>query len=245
MSEETTSEFSLHGEQHFFRRVQEYLGEFVYGGIDGSVTTFAVVAGATGANLESSIVIILGFANLIADGFAMSVGSYLSTKSEKQKYEKHKSIEYWEVDNIPESEKEEIREIYAAKGFKGELLDKVVEVITEDKDRWVDVMMKEELEMAKESKSPIKMGAVTFGSFVLLGLIPLVVYVIDYINPVTYDLFIVSSVLTGMCFIGIGYLKSVVTNTHIIKSIQETILLGGAAAILSYFIGDFIEKLIS
>lgn len=245
MSEETTSESSLHGEHHFFRRVQEYLGEFVYGGIDGSVTTFAVVAGATGANLESSIVIILGFANLIADGFAMSVGSYLSTKSEKQKYEKHKSIEYWEVDNIPESEKEEIREIYAAKGFKGELLDKVVEVITEDKDRWVDVMMKEELEMAKESKSPFKMGAVTFGSFVLLGLIPLIVYVIDYINPVSYDLFIVSSVLTGMCFIGIGYLKSVVTNTHIIKSIQETILLGGAAAILSYFIGDFIEKLIS
>ncbi|MEQ9022461.1 MAG: VIT1/CCC1 transporter family protein, partial [Pseudomonadales bacterium] len=83
-------------------RIQAYLGEFVYGGIDGSVTTFAVVAGSAGANLESSIVIILGFANLIADGFAMSVGSYLSTKSEKENYEKHKAIEYWEVDNLPE-----------------------------------------------------------------------------------------------------------------------------------------------
>ena len=100
--------------------IQEYLGEFVYGGIDGSVTTFAVVAGSAGAGLPGSVIIILGFANLIADGFSMSVGSYLSKKSEMQNYEKHKKIEYWEVENIPEKEKEEIREIYREKGFEGE-----------------------------------------------------------------------------------------------------------------------------
>ena len=106
-------EDQIHGESAVFRRIQDYLGEFVYGGIDGSVTTFAVVAGSAGANLESSIIIILGFANLIADGFAMSVGSYLSTKSEKQNYQKHQAIEYWEVDHLPDAEREEIREIYA------------------------------------------------------------------------------------------------------------------------------------
>ncbi|MEO1655508.1 MAG: VIT1/CCC1 transporter family protein, partial [Bacteroidota bacterium] len=142
-----SSEPVIHKQNHHFARFQDYLGEFVYGGIDGSVTTFAVVAGAAGANLPSSVVIILGFANLIADGFAMSIGSYLSTKSEKDNYEKHRKIEYWEVANWPDKEREEIREIYQAKGFEGELLEKVVETITADKDRWVDVMMKEELEM--------------------------------------------------------------------------------------------------
>ncbi|CAE7365809.1 alh-9, partial [Symbiodinium pilosum] len=186
----------------------EYLGEFVYGGIDGSVTTFAVVAGAAGAQLDSAVVIILGFANLLADGFAMSVGSYLSTKSEKENYNKHKDIEYWEVDNLPEKEREEIREIYEAKGFKGELLEQVVHVITEDRHRWVDVMMKEELEMTEETKSPVAMGAVTFMSFLLFGFIPLLVYVIDYSSGLDADLFLWSSVMTAVVFGLIGYLKA-------------------------------------
>ena len=239
------SESHIHGQRHFFARFSDYLGEFVYGAIDGSVTTFAVVAGAAGANLESSIVIILGFANLIADGFSMSVGSYLSSKSEIQNYEKHKQIEYWEVDHLPEKEREEIREIYEAKGFKGELLEQVVDTITADKDRWVDVMMKEELEMAEQTKSPLAMGSVTFISFLLLGFVPLIIYVMDYFMVINQNLFFVSSVLTGICFIGIGYLKSLVTHTAKFRSIIETLILGGAAAILSYFVGGFIEQLIS
>lgn len=234
-----------HNKSAVFRKIQDYLGEFVYGGIDGSVTTFAVVAGSSGANLESSIIIILGFANLIADGFAMSVGSYLSTKSEKQNYQKHQAIEYWEVDHLPDAEREEIREIYAQKGFEGELLDKVVDVITQDKDRWVDVMMKEELLMAEETKSPLKMGATTFLSFLLFGFVPLFIYVFDYFNTTQVNLFLISSILTGCCFVGIGFLKSVVTHTGKIKSILETLLLGGAAATLSYFVGDFLERLIT
>ncbi|WP_421898742.1 VIT1/CCC1 transporter family protein [Marinoscillum sp.] len=238
-------EAHIHGEKHFFSKFQDYLGEFVYGAIDGSVTTFAVVAGAAGAGLDSAVVIILGFANLIADGFAMSVGSYLSTKSEQQNYHKHKQIEYWEVDHMPEKEREEIREIYAAKGFEGDLLDQVVATITADKDRWVDVMMKEELEMAEGTKSPLAMGSVTFISFISLGFIPLIIYVGDYIQPISADLFLISSLLTGVCFLGIGYLKSIVTNTSKLQSIMETLLLGGAAATLSYFVGNILERIIS
>jgi VIT1/CCC1 family predicted Fe2+/Mn2+ transporter len=235
----------IHGENSLFKKFQDYLGEFVYGGIDGSVTTFAVVAGSAGAGLESSIISILGFANLIADGFAMSVGSFLSTKSEKQKYEKHKATEYWEVDNLPDKEREEVREIYEAKGFSGQLLEDVVDTITADKDRWVDAMMKEELEMAEETKSPFAMGSVTFLSFILFGLVPLLVYVIDYLNPMDRNLFFISSCLTGLCFISIGYLKSTVTSTSHLRSVLETLVLGGAAATLSYFIGDFLENLLS
>ncbi|GAB5523307.1 MAG: VIT1/CCC1 transporter family protein [Roseivirga sp.] len=239
-----TSEESLHGQSSWLNRFQDYIGEFVYGGIDGSVTTFAVVAGAAGAQLDSAIVIILGFANLIADGFAMSVGSYLSTKSEKQKYQKHKDIEYWEVDHLPEKEREEVREIYAAKGFEGELLEQVVDQITADKDRWVDVMMKEELEMAEETKSPIAMGAVTFVSFLILGFIPLIIYVIDYTVGTEADLFVYSSVMTFIIFGLIGYAKSYVTNTSRIRGMFETLFLGGSAALLAYFVGDLLEKII-
>lgn len=238
-------EARLHGEKKgFLGKFQDYLGEFVYGGIDGSVTTFAVVAGAAGASLDSAIVIILGFANLIADGFSMSVGSYLSTKSEQESYNKHKKIEYWEVDNIPEKERQEIREIYQEKGFEGELLEKVVDKITEDKDRWVDVMMKEELEMTPESKSPFGMGLVTFISFLIMGFIPLLIYVIDYFSPKEFNLFLISCILTGLCFLGIGYLKSIVNHTSRFRSILETLLLGGAAAVLSYFVGSLLEKII-
>jgi len=234
----------MHGSRYpWINRFQEYLGEFVYGGIDGSVTTFAVVAGSAGANLSSEVVIILGFANLIADGFSMSVGSYLSTKSEKENYDKHKKIEYWEVDNLPEKEKEEIRDIYRAKGFSGDLLEQIVSTITEDKDRWVDVMMKEELEMSEETKSPITMGAVTFMSFIFFGFIPLITYVISYFKLISPDtnLFLISSILTGIAFIIIGYLKALINQTSNFRSIIETLFLGAAAAGLSYWVGNVLE----
>ncbi|WP_422008838.1 VIT1/CCC1 transporter family protein [Roseivirga pacifica] len=235
----------LHGESTFLSKFQDYIGEFIYGGIDGSVTTFAVVAGAAGAGLDSSVVIILGFANLIADGFSMSVGSYLSTKSERDKFEKHKRIEYWEVNNIPDAEREEIREIYAAKGFEGDLLEQVVDKITEDKDRWVDVMMKEELEMQKEQKSPFQMGLVTFVSFIIMGFIPLIVYVIDYSGKPIEHLFRYSSILTFITFAAIGYAKSYITATSKVRGILETLFLGGSAAVLAYYVGVVLEGIIS
>ena len=234
----------IHGETSFLKRFRNYLGEFVYGGIDGSVTTFAVVAGAVGAGLESSIIIILGFANLLADGFAMSVGAYLSAKSEKDNYLKHKKLEYWEVEHLPEREKEEIREIYRTKGFEGELLEKVVEVITADKDRWVDVMMKEELEMVEEKKSPFMMGLVTYISFLLIGLIPLLVYVWDFSVGFSGDLFLWSCILTSAGFVIIGFLKTYVTSTSILKGILETLILGAIAASVAYFVGDILERMI-
>ena len=159
------------------------------------MTTFAVVASSVGAGLDSSIIIILGFANLLADGFAMSIGASLSTRSEQDNYKKHRQVEYWEVENLPEAEKEEIREIYAAKGFKGELLEKVTEVITSNKKVWVDTMMKEELQMTHEDRSPIWIGGVTYISFISIGLVPLLIYVIDYLMPLEYHLFTIASIL--------------------------------------------------
>src|SRR6478752_319047 len=122
-------EDKLHSGRNILFFNKDYIAEFVYGGIDGAITTFAVVAGATGAGLNISVVIILGVANLLADGFSMSVGNYFSTKAEQDNYDKHKAIEYWEIEHLREKEIEEIREIYAKKGFKGELLEQVVSTI--------------------------------------------------------------------------------------------------------------------
>lgn len=226
-------------------RYEKYLGPFVYGGMDGCVTTFAVVAGAVGAGLNSSIIIILGFANLLADGFAMSIGAYLSSASERSYYNKHKAIEYWEIENLPEVEREEIREIYRDKGFEGETLETIVNVITSDKDRWVNVMMKEELGMTLDEKSPMKIGLVTYVSFIFIGLIPLSVYVWDYLQVLQADLFLVSSILTATGFIIIGALKAYVTQTKILRGIAETLLLGLVAALVAYYVGDWLERLIS
>lgn len=238
------SEKTLHQDHQFFKKFQNYLGEFVYGGIDGAVTTFAVVAGAVGAGLDSSIIIILGFANLLADGFAMSVGAYLSTKSEQDNYEKHKRVEYWEVENMPEKEEEEIREIYESKGFEGELLDRVVEVIIADKDRWVDTMMKEELEMMEEKKSPFAMGGVTYLSFVAIGIIPLIAYVWDYAGDFPGNPFIGSCILTAVGFIIVGLMKTYVTQASKWRGVLETLILGALAALVSYFVGDLLEGII-
>lgn len=241
----THNENVIHKTNSWFHKYQEYLGEFVYGGIDGAVTTFAVVSGAVGASLNNEVIIILGFANLLADGFAMSVGAYLSTKSVKDNYNKHKNIEYWEVDNLPEKEREEVIEIYRQKGFEGELLEQVVDRITADRDRWVDVMMKEELLMSKETKSPFMMGFVTYISFIVIGVIPLIIYVWNYLLEFSGDLFIWTSIFTSVAFIFIGFLKTYVTQTSRWKGILETLVLGILAATLSYFVGDLLESIIS
>lgn len=228
----------------FVDKFQEYLGEFVYGGIDGTITTFAVVAGAVGAGLDSSVIIILGFANLFADGFAMSIGAYLSAKSEKENFEKHQKIEYWEIENIPEQEVEEVREIYKAKGFEGALLEQVVSVITADKDRWVDVMMKEELGMIENNKSPFKIGLITLISFIALGFIPLIVYVLDLFSELQVELLFWSSFLTIFTFGLIGYLKGVVNHRNRFYSVLSTVLMGVSAALVAYYVGVFLEKIV-
>jgi vacuolar iron transporter family protein len=164
-----------------------YLKEFVYGGIDGSVTTFAVVAGATGAGLHSGVIIILGFANLVADGFSMSVGNYLSVKS--------------------------------------------------------GMIAEKNQEKNPNTQSPFQTAGATFLSFIIMGFIPLFVYVLNYLNVIKPDyLFPVSSGLTLFAFLFIGFLRSYVTNTSHLKSIAETLFLGGIAALLAFFCGKIIGK---
>jgi VIT1/CCC1 family predicted Fe2+/Mn2+ transporter len=238
---------SIHSGKKLFFFDKGYIAEFVYGGIDGAITTFAVVAGAAGGGLSESVVIILGMANLIADGFSMSVGNYLSTKAEVDSYRTHRDLEYWEIENLREVEVQEIRDIYAKKGFEGPLLEQVVEVITKDKDVWVDTMMKEELEMTLDAgKTPFKTALMTFVSFLIIGFIPLLAYVFKGVFHFDSNyLFWYSCVLTAIGLSVVGYLKAKVTSQGIFKGIVETVALGGVAAALSYGIGNVLEQWLS
>lgn len=237
-------EDNLHGGSKWIKRFEKYLPEGVYGSIDGIVTTFAVVAGAAGANLGIDVVIILGMANLFADGLSMSVGSYLSKKSEQDNYEKHRKIEEWEIENLPDVERKEIEVIYRAKGFEGAELDMVVNRITANKKVWLDTMMKDELGLTLEQKSPLKAGLFTLISFVVAGAIPLITYVLVFSGSMAFDPFLVSTIVTALTFVLIGYLKTYVTHAPLLKSIAETLFLGATAAIVAFLLGSYLEKLL-
>lgn len=236
-------ENAAHGSSSFFSKVHEYLGEFVYGGIDGSITTFAVVAGATGAGFSANVIVVLGFANMLADGLSMSIGSFLSSRAEKEHFRRHRRIEYEEIEKWPDIEREEIRVIYRAKGFEGQLLEDAVTVITADKDRWVNEMMKHELEMIEEKRSPFHKALATYISFITIGLVPILIYILDIFFSIPAEiLFPAACLLTLIAFLFIGYLKARVNSVSIIRGIFETVALGSVAAAVSYFVGDLLSQ---
>ena len=169
---------------------EKYLGQLVYGAIDGSVTTFAVVAGAAGAKLSSTVIIILGFANLVADGFSMGASAYLAKKSERD--------------------------------------------LKVSKDETHD-----------GGETPIGDGLATFFSFIVVGLVPVLIYVVDAalsLKTSADNLFAISCFLTGATFMAIGIVKGQTTKTSQLKAAFETLALGGIAAGLAYLLGDVLAR---
>lgn len=226
------------------RRTQSLLGDFVYGAIDGTVTTFAVVAGVAGAGLSNRIVVILGLANLIADGFSMATGNFLATRAETQRREQARHEEELHVALVPDGEREEVRQIFAAKGFAGADLERVVEVITADRERWVSTMMADELGFPSEHRRPLRAAATTFAAFATVGFLPLLVFVVNI--PLTREIahpFAWSAGLTAVGFLTIGALKARFVEQPAWRSAIETLAAGGAAAALAYAAGTLLERI--
>lgn len=217
---------------------QSYLKDFIYGAIDGAVTTFAVVASVSATGLSSGVIIILGFANLLADGFSMAAGNFLGTRAELQARQRARREEELEIESHPEGEREEIRQIYAAKGFEGEVLEQVVEVITADKKRWVDTMITEEHGLPLVQPSPWKAAGMTYLAFLVVGFIPLITFVLEYKFPGTMGQpFLIGSILTGIAFFIVGALKSRFVEKSWLWEGFETLSVGTLAAGIAYVIG--------
>ena len=216
-----------------------YLRDWIYGGIDGSVTTFAVVTGVVGAHLAPVVIVIMGFANLVGDGFSMAASNFLGTRSEHDDMSHLATIEHRHIELAPEGEREEVRQIFSSKGFAGVDLERVVELITSDRERWVRTMLTEEYGLPQSARSPWLAAITTFSAFVVCGLAPLIPFLIHISNPVT-----VSIVVTGAVFFVIGSVKSRWSTVPWWRSGLATLLVGGAAAGLSFVVGVLLKNLV-
>lgn len=219
-----------------------YLRNMVYGANDGIVTTFAVVAGVAGASLPPKIILILGFANLVADGISMAMGNFLGTRSENQLKHEELKVEHWEIDHVPEEEAKEIERIYKNKGFKGADLKRAVAIITSDRDIWAKEMMIHELGIIPgEEESPWKNGLVTFLSFSIAGLLPLLPYVFNI--PIK-DTFTTAIVFMAVALFIVGALRTIFTKKNPLLSGLEMLAVGAIAAGSAYGVGYFIGLII-
>jgi VIT1/CCC1 family predicted Fe2+/Mn2+ transporter len=207
-----------------------YLRDWIYGGIDGAVTTFAVVAGVVGAKLAAVVVLVLGLANLIADGFAMGASNYSASKAECDEYQRLLAVERKHIGLVPEGEREEIRQIFAGKGFTGEMLERIVTAITSDETIWAKTMAVEEYGVSPAAKSPLLAGVNTFCAFVLSGFVPLVTYLLA-------GGFVICVLATGLTFFAIGAIKSRWSLASWWRSGMETFLIGMSAAALAFGVG--------
>jgi vacuolar iron transporter family protein len=222
----------------------QYIKSLIYGGLDGIITTFAVVAGVAGASLNAGVVLILGFANLIADGLSMAIGDYLSTKAEMEYEEAERERELWEVEHYPEGEKQELIELYMEKGLTKEDAALITETISKNKKAWVDVMMVEELGIISESESPLKNALVTFFSFVVFGFIPILIYVLaKFIPGLQGNTFLIACGLTGLTLFALGALKVKITSKNWFLSGLEMLIVGGVAAAAAYIVGTLLSGL--
>lgn len=222
----------------------QYLKSFVYGGLDGIVTTFAVVAGVAGANLSASVVLVLGVANLIADGISMAFGDYLSTKAENEYTAAERVRETWEVQNYPDGEKKEMIELYIEKGISPEDAKIAVDALSKIEKPWVDIMMVEELGLIESPESPLKNALVTFSSFIFFGAIPVLIYVVAKFIPFfAAHTFALACSITGITLFILGTLKIYFTRQPWYRAGMEMLLLGGFAAAAAYAVGVLLGKL--
>ena len=152
---------------------RSYLRDTVYGAIDGAVTTFAIVAGVAGAGLSPTIIIALGLANVLADGFSMAAGNYSGTKAELDNIKRIRKIEERHIEDEPEGERLELRSILAKKGLSGQVLEDATNTIASDKASWINMMLVDEFGISPVDPHPIGAAMATFFAFLTAGMVPL------------------------------------------------------------------------
>ena len=228
----------------------QYVKAAVFGGLDGIVTTFAVVASVTGANLDTGVVIVMGFANLIADGISMGMGEYLSALAENQYAHTERNREEWEFEQNPAGEIKEMVDLYAEKGFSKEEATQIITMMSKHKEFFIDHMMVEELGIMTpdEDESPAKNGLVMFLSFMAFGLIPLLAYIalstVEFGGNNGDALFGIACAMTACALFLLGAIKSKFSNQTWYISGLQVLGNGALSATAAYLIGLGLEVLV-
>ena len=221
-----------------------YIKDMVYGANDGIITTFAVVAGVVGGGLAEITIILLGIVNLLADGFAMAASDYLSSKSESEFYERERGVEEWEIDNKKEHELKETDDFLKEKGYEEKDRLELTKLISKNKNFWVDMMMKEELNLPYDpQKSYTIASLLTFVSFVVAGFVPLIPFLMWQGDKSA--LFTLTIFFTGLALFFVGAMRSHFTGKNWARAGFDMLLVGGIAASIAYSAGAVIQGLVS
>lgn len=230
--------------EHRTAPLSQYLREIVYGGNDGIVTTFAVVAGFAGAQRDPATsavplisVLLFGLANLVSDALSMSLGSFLSLRADQDVYKNVRAKEHAEILRQPDNEHAETLEILKLKGFNTEDAAAMARLYRKNPTYWTEFMMRDELQMANpEKENPLFIALSTFFSFVLFGVIPLAPFMVITDGR---DLFTISIWCTVGALFLLGMLRALVTQRAALRGIVETLVVGGISAAAAYFVGSF------
>ncbi len=222
------------------RQPSSYLEDAVLGAVDGSISTFATVAGAVGGGFSAVVVAVLGLAKLLADAFSMAVSNYQSASSRQGRIEQARRTEEAHVERFPEGEREEVRELFAQKGFAGETLEQIVATITSDRQVWVETMVREEHGLQTAAPSPVRAAAATFAAFVAVGCLPLLPFLVPALSA-TLQLWLCGG-LTAGAFVAVGAVKGRVLGRPLLPSCAGTLLSGGAAAALAFAVGRLLRQ---
>lgn len=236
-----------HRPENIARRLQrepesQRVSDLVLGGIDGCITTFAIVSGAFGAGFSAAVVLVMGFANLLADGFSMAVSNFEAVAAQREHLEAARRTEERHIRLVPEGEREEVRQIFAAKGFRGETLERIVATITGNHRLWIETMLTEEYGLSRTRYRPVASALATFSAFVVVGAVPLLPFLFAPLSMPSR--FTASALLAGLMFFVIGMLKSLVYARPLLRSGFKTLLLGGTAAALAFATGYLLHSLV-
>ncbi len=212
----------------------DFLRDVVIGMADGLTVPFALAAGLSGAVSNTSIITTAGIAEIVAGSIAMGLGGYLAGQTEVEHYDAELKREYEEVERMPETEKEEVKEIFATYGLDEDAQNVVVEALSKDKDKWVDFMMKFELGLEKPDINRARDSGLTIGiSYIIGGIIPLSPYFFNEDAHIALNYSVIVTLITLFIF---GYFKSKVTDQNPITGAFKVMFIGALAAGAAFYV---------
>jgi VIT1/CCC1 family predicted Fe2+/Mn2+ transporter len=226
----------------------DYVKAIIFGGLDGIITTFAIVAAAAGANDTWKTVLVFGFANAIADAWSMGFGEFISGKAELDQALQERAREEWEVEHNIQGEKDEMIEIYEQKGFPKDDATALVDIISKDPKRFVDIMMVEELGILVNTqdswREPMKQGLVMSLAFIFFGVFPLLAYFggkgkgLDYV-------FGIACGVTGVGLLILGSIKGLLTGISVPITAISMLFTGAVSGGVSFGVGVLVTYIVT
>jgi VIT1/CCC1 family predicted Fe2+/Mn2+ transporter len=221
-----------HHEHHF--RSTDTVRDVVIGMSDGLTVPFALAAGLSGAHVATSVVVLAGLAEIAAGSIAMGLGGYLAAKTDAEHYQNELQREIRETRELPDKETAEVEEVFEGFGLTPEQMRPVVATITSNEKRWVDFMMKFELNLDEPDPARAVRSASTIGvSYIVGGLIPLAPY---FFVAELSNAFIASVAVTLTALFVFGGVKARFTGIPIWRGGAQTALIGGLAATAAWLI---------